>query len=102
MSAVAPLVFGLAAAGPNASGAEVPKRVVGITTVAAASPAERPPGRTLRHGTIPDLASLRPHRSASRHGPRPHKESATNMHGIIYLIGLVVVVLAILSFLGLG
>jgi hypothetical protein len=34
--------------------------------------------------------------------PRAGKESATPMHGIIYLIGLVVVVLAILSFLGLG
>jgi hypothetical protein len=31
-----------------------------------------------------------------------HKGSATHMHGIIYLIGLVVIVLAILSFLGLG
>jgi hypothetical protein len=33
---------------------------------------------------------------------RASQGSATPMHGIIYLIGLVVVVLAILSFLGLG
>jgi hypothetical protein len=36
------------------------------------------------------------------HPGRPGTTEESSMHGIIYLIGLVVVVLAILSLLGLG
>lgn len=34
-------------------------------------------------------------------GPAAGPEEATQMHGIIYLVGLIVVIMAILSFLGL-
>lgn len=51
-------------------------------------------------GTKASDSSLRPHIDASPFGPRSNERP--HMHGIIYLIGLVVIVLAILSFLGLG
>ena len=50
-----------------------------------------------------DLAKLRPLEGTDRplRSYGPHKEEP-RMNGVIYLIGLVVVVLAILSFLGLS
>jgi hypothetical protein len=57
-------------------------------------------GTRLRNN--PGTLSLRPHSRARFLARAQAKESATTMHGIIYLIGLVVVVLAILSFLGLS
>ena len=53
------------------------------------------PGRLWRDGTIPPSPGSLPI------GSLPHSQRSTPMNGIIYLVGLIVIIMFILSFLGL-